>query len=141
MVDKVLILRKITELEEYIRQLKEFSNITIQEYKKDWKIQRIIERTLQIIIEVCTDIANHIISDRNYRVPKSYADTFNVLFEENLIEEPLTETMKKITGFRNILVHHYDKLDGSVIIGIIKNDLDDFLDYRDVILSLLKKSE
>lgn len=71
MVDKNLILRKISELEEYISQLEELKNdISIEKYLKDWKIQRAIERTLQISIELCVDIANHIISDEKWRVPK-----------------------------------------------------------------------
>jgi uncharacterized protein YutE (UPF0331/DUF86 family) len=40
----------------------------------DWKTRRIVERTLQIMIELCIDIAGHIISDRRLRVPVSYAN-------------------------------------------------------------------
>ncbi len=75
-VDKTLILRKLSEVDLYGRQLNEYSNITISEYSKDWKIQRIVERTLQMMIEVCLDIAGHIISDQEYRVPSSYAEMF-----------------------------------------------------------------
>lgn len=70
MVDKALILRKFAELEEYLEQIKEYSDITLEEYSEDWKIQRIIERTLQMMIEICVDVASHIISDMGYRVPK-----------------------------------------------------------------------
>ena len=38
MVDKSLILRKLAELEEYLEQIKEYSNITVDEYSGDWKI-------------------------------------------------------------------------------------------------------
>ena len=48
MVDRTLILRKLSELEQYLVQISEFSNITAGGYLNDWKIQRIIERTLQI---------------------------------------------------------------------------------------------
>ena len=85
MVDKNVVLRKLSELEIYLAQVKEFSNITLQQYKADWKTQRIIERTLQMIIETCVDIANHIISDSDMRPPKTYADTFGVLSENEII--------------------------------------------------------
>ena len=45
MVDKALILRKLAELEIYESQLAEFSGITLDNYKADWKTQRIVERT------------------------------------------------------------------------------------------------
>lgn len=63
MIDKVLILRKISELEGYVLNLKEVEDVTIEEFSRDWKIQRAIERILQISIEICIDIANHIIQE------------------------------------------------------------------------------
>ena len=72
MVDRLLLGRKLAEMEVYLRQIKEFSGISVTAYKKDWKTQRIVERTLQILIELCIDIANHIISDRDMRLPTGY---------------------------------------------------------------------
>lgn len=89
MVDKTLVMRKLSELEEYLNQIREFSSITLGEYTDNWKTQRIIERTLQLMIELCTDIAGHLISSERLRVPTSYADTFKVLLEGNLIDPSL----------------------------------------------------
>ena len=139
MVDKALVLRKLAELEEYLGQIREYTNITIERYSSDWKIQRIIERTLQIMIETCADIAGHIISDRGYRIPKSYADTFKVLQEENILEKELFETMEKMAKFRNIVVHNYDKIDASIVVNILKRHLDDFLTYKNAIINMLKE--
>ena len=69
MVDKAVVLRKLSELETYLLQVREFCGITLQVYKTDWRTQRIVERTLQMMIETCADIANHIVSDRGMRVP------------------------------------------------------------------------
>ena len=68
MVDEALILRKLSELDEYCRQIKEYENITVDQYSEDWKIQRIIERTLQMMIETCVDIAGHVIADKEFRI-------------------------------------------------------------------------
>jgi uncharacterized protein YutE (UPF0331/DUF86 family) len=87
MVDEVLILRKLSELDDYYLQINEYASITAGEYTKDWKIQRIIERTLQMMIETCIDVAGHIISDQGFRIPKSYSDTFSVLHENNILDD------------------------------------------------------
>jgi uncharacterized protein YutE (UPF0331/DUF86 family) len=137
-VDKTLILRKLAELEEYLGQVKEYSNMTAGRYSKDWKAQRVVERTLQMMIETCADVAGHIISDKGYRVPATYADTFRVLHENGLLNKELFETMEKMAKFRNIIVHHYDKIDGEVIAGILKKDLKDFWAYKDAIIKILK---
>ena len=139
MVDKSLILRKLAELEEYLGQIKEYSENTVQEYSDDWKIQRVVERTLQMMIENCVDIASHIISDRKYRIPKSYADTFNVLHKEGIIEKELFDTMERMAKFRNIVVHHYDKVDAAIVVDILKRYLGDFQRYANAIVNLLKE--
>ena len=53
MVDEALILRKLAEMDEYYVQIKEYKNIEVADYEGDWKIQRIVERTLQMMIETC----------------------------------------------------------------------------------------
>jgi len=59
MVDKTLVLRKLAELDQYLSQVKEYAGISIEQYESSWKTQRIIERTLQMMIETCVDIAGH----------------------------------------------------------------------------------
>jgi uncharacterized protein YutE (UPF0331/DUF86 family) len=85
LVDRNVVLRKLTELETYFRQIQEFAGISAEGYRADWKAQRIIERTLQMMIEICVDIANHIIADGTMRTPMNYGDTFRVLSENNII--------------------------------------------------------
>jgi uncharacterized protein YutE (UPF0331/DUF86 family) len=140
MVDKVLILRKISELDEYYQQIKEYEKITVAKYSDDWKIQRIIDRTLQMMIETCVDIASHIIADRECRVPKSYSDTFKVLEEEGVVSSGLFFALEKMAKFRNIVVHHYDKVDAEIVVSILKKNLADFMSYKDAIISFLKSN-
>jgi len=141
MVDEALILRKLAELDQYYSQLKEYDNTTADQYSDDWKIQRIIERTLQMMIETCADIAGHIIADKGFRIPKSYADTFKVLLEEKILDRKLYTVMEKIAKFRNIVVHHYDKVDAEIVTAILKNDLGDFVNYKKAIIQFLEKDK
>jgi len=141
MVDEALILRKLSELDQYYSQLKEYEKTTADQYSDDWKIQRIIERTLQMMIETCADIAGHIIADKGLRIPKNYADTFKVLLEEKILDRKLYAVMEKIAKFRNIVVHHYDKVDAEIVTAILKNDLTDFINYKEAIIQFLKKDK
>jgi uncharacterized protein YutE (UPF0331/DUF86 family) len=131
-------MRKLADLETYINQMQEYSTITVKEYSKDWKIQRIVERTLQMMIELCVDITNHVIADKKYRVPTSYGDTFQVLEEEGLISDEQCNIMKKMAQFRNIIVHHYDKVDETIVVNILRQNLKDFFEYRDSIIKIIK---
>jgi uncharacterized protein YutE (UPF0331/DUF86 family) len=139
LVDKALILRKLTELETYLKQVKEYSGISVEQYQADWKIQRIVERTLQLMVEVCVDIANYIISDRDLAVPTSYANTFEILNRSGLISNELVQTMVRMAKFRNILAHQYTEVDAAIVVAILHGHLNDFNLFRDEIISILKQ--
>lgn len=138
MVDKTLVLRKLADLESYQEQIKEYENITVAQYKNDWKTQRIVERTLQIMIETCADIATHIISDQKFRVPDTYADIFRVLSEAGVLKEELVERLIGMVRFRNIVVHDYEKIDPEIVVGILQRHLSDFSHFNDTMVNLIK---
>ena len=140
MLDKNLILRKLSELEDYQSQLEEYKNITVNAYNNDWKVQRIIERTLQLMIEICVDISHHIISAKKYRIPTSYSDTFLVLFEQQVFDEALLGRLQQMAKFRNILVHNYEKVDPEIVIPLLKQNLNDFTLFGNSILEILNNS-
>lgn len=141
MVDTPLILRKLSELENYYQQITEFKDITYDNYLADWKAQRIVERTLQIMIETCVDIAHHIISDKCLRAPETYADTFKVLRENNIINDDLFDIMSKMAKFRNIIVHQYERIDSKIVVTILKKYLNDFLKYKDAIVQYIQQNK
>ncbi|MGB9735858.1 MAG: type VII toxin-antitoxin system HepT family RNase toxin [bacterium] len=137
MVDKNQILRKLTELETHLKELKEFSDISVEAYKEDWKTQRIVERTLQIMIELCIDVAEHIISDAHMRLPTTYSDTFKVLYENHVIDQSLFNIMEKMAKFRNVVVHQYEKVDAEIIVTILRKSLNDFVVFKNAIINYL----
>lgn len=140
MVDKRLLGRKLAEMEKYLEQTGEFSRISVSAYKKDWKTQRIIERTLQMLIELCIDIANHMISDMGMRLPTGYADSFNVLMENKIINKNLFRTMEKMAKFRNLIVHQYEKIDPAIVVSVLRKNLIDFEKYKKAIIKYIGQS-
>lgn len=141
MVDKTLILRKLSILDEYLKQINEYANISSQDYAADWKIQRIVERTLQMMIETCLDVSGHIIADEKLRVPETYADMFRILVENDILKGSQLEALEKMARFRNIIVHDYEKIDAGIVLGILQNNLDDFEGFKEAIIDYLKLSK
>ena len=141
MVDKSLALRKLADLQTYLGQIREFAGITLQDYTSDWKTQRIVERTLQMIIEACVDLAHHIISDEGMRTPTSYADAFRVLAENRVIDSTLLVAMERMAKFRNVVVHQYEEVDAEIVIAILRKRLPDLEQYISAILTYLKKNQ
>ena len=139
MVDVAVVQRKLSQVDTSLRQVREFAAITLEEYQGDWKIQRIVERTLQMMIETCVDIANHIVSDRGMRPPTSYTDTFQVLKENSIVDDSLYDSLVKMAEFRNIVVHQYEGVDSGIVLTILKSHLSDFERFRNVVLANIGK--
>jgi uncharacterized protein YutE (UPF0331/DUF86 family) len=125
-VDRDLLRRKLAELAEYVTQVSEYRDLTAERYRADWKTQRIVERTLQMAIEVCLDVANHVLADRGRRAPSTYAETFEILMEAGLISADLARVMIDMTGFRNVIVHEYARIDADAVVRILREHLEDF---------------
>lgn len=51
------------------------------------------------------------------------------------IEPQLDDGLKRMVGFRNLAVHDYQKLQLPIVVSIITQNLDEFLQYRKVLLS------
>ncbi len=134
MVDRDLILRKLADLDQYVDQVSEYRNITVEEYRKDWKTQRIVERTLQLAIEDCLDIANHVIADRRLRVPATHAESFTVLAEARLLDSAQRDAMIRMSGFRNLIVHEYARIDPAMVLRTLREHLGDFTRFKTAVL-------
>jgi len=133
-VDRDLVLRKIANIEQYLRQLSDYRQMDVHAYQADWKTQRIIERTLHLVIEACMDVADHIVADRRLRVPDTGAATFEILAEANLITPDLGKALARMVGFRNILVHDYARLDPTIVVRVLHTELTDVERFRDAVL-------
>ena len=138
MVDDILILKKLAALGEYGSQLNEYAGISVPDYRLDWKVQRIVERTLQMMIEICADIANHIIADQGLRTPQTYAETFQILGENGILSPEKSQVMEKMAKFRNIVVHQYETVDAEIVVMILKKHLGDFEEFSFAVRNQLK---
>jgi uncharacterized protein YutE (UPF0331/DUF86 family) len=135
MVDKILILKKLSTLDEYLKQIAEYTSITVQAYAGDWKTQRIVERTFQMMIETCLDIGGHIISDEKMRVPETYADIFRILVENGILSKTHLVAFEKMAKFRNIVVHDYEKIDPEIVVAILRNHLQVFEVFKSSVIA------
>jgi uncharacterized protein YutE (UPF0331/DUF86 family) len=85
-----------------------------------------VERTLQMMIELCADIFGHVISDNGWSAPETYAEIFRVLGEHAVLTPEQTAVMVKMAKFRNIVVYQYETVDAEIVVLILRKHLDDF---------------
>jgi uncharacterized protein YutE (UPF0331/DUF86 family) len=136
-VDRDLVLRRAADIDQYLQQLAEYAHIELDAYKADWKVQRVVERTLHLVIETCMDLADHIVADRRLGVPETAGATFDILARADVISPELGATLARMVGFRNILVHDYTRLDPTIVLNVLRTNLVDVERFRDAIIAAI----
>ena len=124
------ITNKIIQLDEYLKILKQIGKTDKDAFIRDNILIGSAKYYLQVSIEVCLDVASHIIASERLRAPKDYADSFTVLNEAGIISSDLCNKLRQMAKFRNRLVHLYGEIDNEYIYEFIKSDLDDLPNSR-----------
>ena len=138
-MDLEKITNKIIQLDEYLKILKQIGKTDKDAFIRDNILIGSAKYYLQVSIEVCLDVASHIIASERLRAPKDYADSFTVLNEAGIITSDLCRQLRQMAKFRNRLVHLYSEFDTEYIYGFIQSDLDDITQFKNTIIQRLKK--
>ena len=104
---KESLIKRIEKLKEYRHDLKEFGEISYNDYLKNKQIRYTIERILFLISENILDFLDHILSSRFEIISDSYEDIVSNAHEQGVITDELYSKLKGLGGFRNVLAHEY----------------------------------
>jgi uncharacterized protein YutE (UPF0331/DUF86 family) len=133
--DVELLEKKLAFIDTCVRELRQLGRP--EHIEDDIREQRFIAYTLQIAIQAALDIASHIVSDRRLGEPQTNRELFTLLQRDHWLSPELTETMHKMVGFRNIVVHGYQSVDPRIMRDIVEHRLDDLLAFTTAITSRL----
>ena len=130
-----IVLNKKESIERCIKQIRQYyalpSDVPFQE---NFLKQDAIAINLQRMCELCIDLANHTIKSKKLGLPKESRESFRLLAENNMISNELSKRLEAMVGFRNILVHGYQKLNIDIMVDVIENRLNDALDFTNAVL-------
>jgi len=135
MVSFEKIVRKFQQLEEYLETLKSVKKTPLETFLKDKILIGGAKYYLQVSIECCLDVANHIIASEHFRVPKDYADSFTVLEEQGIVTSNYGQKLRQMAKFRNRLVHLYGEIDNTYVYRFLKDDLKDIEYFKSIIIN------
>ncbi|HEX9818460.1 MAG TPA: DUF86 domain-containing protein [Methylomirabilota bacterium] len=127
MTDKELIAKKLALIETCVQQLRQLARPAA--IATDVREERFVEHTLQIAIQAALDVASHIVSDERLGEPRTNRELFDLLERRGWIEPILAATMRRMVGFRNILVHGYEIVDVGIVVEVVERRLDDLLAF------------
>jgi uncharacterized protein YutE (UPF0331/DUF86 family) len=80
---------------------------------------------LYLLSDSCIVLAELVIKHKGLRIPQSYAESFDILGDNHVLDADFAYRFASIAGFRNFLAHDYEKIDQEMICGQIVHSLDD----------------
>jgi uncharacterized protein YutE (UPF0331/DUF86 family) len=137
-LDRERVLTKLAELEGYLRELRSVAPGRFEDYHTPEK-KRSCERLLQISVEAVIDVCHLFVTGLRLGLPSEENDLFEKLARAGVLTAERAETLKRMKGFRNILVHEYGAVDDEIVFRAATSDLDDFDRFRKEILDALSR--
>lgn len=134
MIDGV-VLNKTEIIKRCIRRVTEEydgNSKSLENYTKQDSITLNIQRACEAVI----DLGMHVIAERGLGIPQTSRDTFDILQNNKIIGNEMSERLKAMIGFGNIAIHNYQRLNLKIIQAIIEKDLKDLLYFTDVVLKI-----
>lgn len=91
--------------------------------------------------ESAVDLANVLVRTRKLGVPKDTKGSFALLESAQLISPALSGRLQRMIGFRDIAVHQYQELDLDIVDSVIRDGLEDLLDFAEAVRPYLPAAD
>lgn len=144
-ISKTKIETKLAIIRESLSSLEDLASLSKKEFISKDESFAVAEHYLRRSLEAIFDISGHIISRFPMspgKRPSTYKDVAKALADKDIIKKDFgKETLVKMAGYRNRLVHFYDEIDDEEMYEIITENLSDIEKFAKSIVNVLKNPE
>lgn len=91
----------------------------------DWHRLGALKWYLLLALEDAFSLCQQVVASTGGTAPSSYAECFETLHQIGVIERSLSERLRAMARFRNLLLHRYWEVDDQRVLEIARNDLND----------------
>ena len=131
---------KFQDITESLTRLERFRGLPLEAFLGDQDKLDVASFRLIVATEAALDICFHLVANLLNKVPEEYAGCFKLLGDAGLIDATLALKLSQMARFRNLLVHHYWKVEYVRLYELIAgSDLEDLREFMRQTGTLLKK--
>lgn len=125
-MDPLILTEKIESLRRCVERVESRRAESSEQLRVDPDRQDIVSLNLTRAVQLCVDMATHVLVDTAQPAPQTMAEAFDLLAAEGVIEADLAARMRGAVGFRNVAVHSYQAIDWEIVHRITHEGLEDF---------------
>ena len=101
--------------------------------------QDILSLNITRAVQLCVDMAVHVLADTEQPAPQTMGEAFDLLALEDVIPTSLAQKMRSAVGFRNVAVHSYQAVDWDIVHAITHDGIEDFRAFASSMAVLLNE--
>ena len=132
-----IVLNKIQSIQRCVRRAREEFAADPEGFDANFTRQDAAVLNILRACEQSIDLANHVIKTRKLGVPTSSGESFELLRVEGVIDPGLNDRLQKMVGFRNAVVHHYQRMEIEIVRSVIDSGMDDLVVFGDRVVAYL----
>jgi len=112
MVNRDVIAAKLIDLDARRRRVASHSKADAADFVADPDALDLVAFNLMLSVQICADIASHIIADASWPGARTLAEAFERLHELGVLSQSTKTALAPAAGLRNVIAHGY--ADGDV---------------------------
>ena len=125
-------------VEENLGKLERLSRFSYDEFMAEFWYLEAAVHLLQASIEALVDISRYVIRSLGLPSADAYRRVPTVLADAGYLDETSTAIYDKMVRFRNLIVHHYYRVDPEDIYNILTENLSDLQNWRTMLLEIIE---
>ena len=107
--------QKIGRIQEYLCLIKGIQDDCLKRFDTDPIYRGALLHYLYLMADSSIALAEMMIKYKSLRFPQTYSEAFDILGDNNILDPEFAFSFARIAGFRNLLAHDYELIDGQRI--------------------------
>jgi uncharacterized protein YutE (UPF0331/DUF86 family) len=128
--DREVVERHLHALREALVHLRRLGTPSADRLRADAHLRWTVERGLQLCAQNVLDIATHVATAAALDAP-DYAAAIDRLAELSVLPSDFAARLRRIAGFRNVLVHGYLQVDLNVVQEVLASGLEELEQFAE----------
>ena len=125
-------------IDDNLEKLETLSGLSREEFMADFRNMDTTVRRLQTSIEALVDISRYVIRSLGLPSADAYRRVPVVLADAGYLDQTSAAMYDKMVRFRNLIVHHYYRVDPEEVYTILTENLSDLQNWRTTLLELIE---
>jgi uncharacterized protein YutE (UPF0331/DUF86 family) len=124
-VDRDLLAAKLAELYDRMQRVRANVPESAEALRADRNALDLVSFNLMLSVQVCADLASHLIADEGWPAACSLAEGFHRLEQFGVIDRGTALALQRAVGLRNVVAHGYAGIDVERCFDAAQNGLAD----------------